>query len=230
MKFGAVVALNRLNAGVDAPVTSLIGPNGAGKTTLLNVISGFLTPSGGGVTLDGVDLSSRSPRARVFAGLRRSFQQELIAEDLTLEENIAAVADNLCGSRSDARKDVRAAMEFTGLTRQASVRGGKLDYFSRRMTEIAKTLIGSPKLILFDEPGAGLSELEAIKLREIIAAIPTQIGARVLLIDHDADLIAAICNETLVLDFGSMIAFGNTANVLRDPVVLKAYLGEAQAS
>jgi branched-chain amino acid transport system ATP-binding protein len=120
---------------------------------------------------------------------------------------------------------VHRALEHAGLIDSAAVPGAELDQFRRRMVEVAKALVGRPRLILFDEPGAGLDERESRVLRDAIAAIPERFGAQVLLIDHDVDLIADICTQTLVLDFGRRIALGPTRAVLDDPVVRQAYLG-----
>ena len=103
--------------------------------------------------------------------------------------------------------------------------GARLDLFRRRMVEVAKALVGQPRLILFDEPGAGLDEAESRALRDAIAGIPDRFGAQVLLIDHDVELISAICTQTLVLDFGRRLALGPTRDVLNDPAVRHAYLG-----
>jgi branched-chain amino acid transport system ATP-binding protein len=126
---------------------------------------------------------------------------------------------------TDAPAQVRRALEHTGLLDVAAVPGAQLDLFRRRMVEVAKALVGAPQLILFDEPGAGLDERESTLLRDAIATIPARFGAQVLLIDHDVELIAAICTQTLVLDFGRRLALGPTRDVLADPAVRRAYLG-----
>jgi branched-chain amino acid transport system ATP-binding protein len=120
---------------------------------------------------------------------------------------------------------VHRALEHVNLLDSAAVPGAELDLFRRRMVEVAKAVVGKPRLILFDEPGAGLDERESRLLRDAIAAIPKQFGAQVLLIDHDVDLIADICTQTLVLDFGRRLALGPTRAVLDDPSVRRAYLG-----
>lgn len=226
VQFGGVRPLDGLSAELVAPVVGLIGPNGAGKTTLLNVLSGFVTPVQGSVRLDDMELLELSPRQRVRAGLRRVFQQEMVVEDLTAFDNVMAIADHV-STVVTAAGEVEAAIDFVGLRAVRDVLGRRLSLYERRMTEIAKTLVGQPKVVLLDEPAAGLNDTETARLRKVVAAMPDRFGVQVVLIDHDADLIASICHETLVLDFGKRLAIGPTAKVLEDPVVRRAYLGTA---
>lgn len=227
VQFGGVRPLDALDGEFKAPICGLIGPNGAGKTTLLNVLSGFVTPVKGSVSLDGIALRSLSPVRRVVMGLRRTFQQELVVDEMSAYDNIRAIADHLVASRQEARAQISRAMDFVGLTDRAHVPGRQLNLYERRMIEIGKTLIGKPRAILLDEPGAGLNESETDRLRGLLVQIPERFGAQLILIDHDADLIASVCVETMVLDFGKLLAFGPTRVVLDDPVVRLAYLGTA---
>jgi branched-chain amino acid transport system ATP-binding protein len=226
VQFGGVRPLDALSAELSAGIVGLIGPNGAGKTTLLNVLSGFVKPVAGAIVVDGVQLLPLSPVQRVMLGLRRSFQQELVVEDLTAAENVQAIADHVCHAH-DAKADVDRAIDFVGLTERRNVVGRRLTLFERRMVEIAKTLIGKPKIILLDEPGAGLNDAETQRLRRVLLGIPAGFGVQVVLIDHDADLIASVCEQTMVLDFGKRLALGPTRAVLDDPLVRRAYLGTA---
>jgi branched-chain amino acid transport system ATP-binding protein len=223
--FGAVTVIDGLDAVLNAPVCGLIGPNGAGKTTLVNVLSGFVRAKAGEVRINGTPLLGMNTARRVRLGLRRSFQTEQVVEDLSTWDNVQAMLDHVPHALGDAQRQVQRALEHTGLLDCAAVTGGELDLFQRRMVEVAKALVGKPRLILFDEPGAGLDERESRVLRDAIAAIPEKFGAQVLLIDHDVDLIANLCSETLVLDFGKRLALGPTRAVLDDPVVRQAYLG-----
>lgn len=224
--FGGVKAIDALDARLDAPVCGLIGPNGAGKTTLVNLISGFVPAAGGSLAMDGTELLSLAPVHRVRLGLRRSFQTEQVVVDLTVWENVQAMLDHVPHALADAPGQVRRALDHAGLLDVAAVPGVELDLFRRRMVEVAKALVGRPRLVLFDEPGAGLDARESAVLRDAIATIPEQFGAQVLLIDHDVDLIAAVCTQSLVLDFGRRLALGPTRDVLADPAVRRAYLGE----
>jgi branched-chain amino acid transport system ATP-binding protein len=225
VRFGGIRALDALDAELAAPICGLVGPNGAGKTTLVNVLSGFVRPLAGGVALNGTALAGLSPRRRVGLGLRRTFQQELVVDELTAADNVQAIADHVSASRHSGRREVAAALDFVGLGERRNVLGRQLNLYERRMVEIAKTLIGRPKVILMDEPGAGLNEPETDRLRRLLAAIPGAFDTQLVLIDHDADLIASVCIDTLVLDFGKRLAIGPTRAVLDDPVVRRAYLG-----
>lgn len=225
VQFGGIKPLDALDAEFTTPICGLIGPNGAGKTTLLNVLSGFVVPVAGRIVLNDAPLLRLSPRRRVGIGLRRTFQQELVADELTAMENIRAIADHVSSDRASARREVEKALDFVGLTGRRNARGRQLNLFERRMVEIAKTLIGRPKVILMDEPGAGLNEAETERLRRLLLDIPPAFDTQLVLIDHDADLIASVCVETLVLDFGKRLAMGPTRAVLDDPIVRRAYLG-----
>jgi len=225
VQFGGIKPLDALDARFEAPICGLIGPNGAGKTTLLNVLSGFVRPVEGAILLDDAALLKLSPHRRVGLGLRRTFQQELVVDDLTAMENIQAIADHLSGDRAAARREIETALEFVGLGAKRHVPGRQLNLFDRRMVEIGKTLIGRPRVILMDEPGAGLNEVETERLRRLLLQIPSAFDSQLVLIDHDADLIASVCLETLVLDFGKRLAMGPTRAVLDDPAVRRAYLG-----
>ena len=227
VQFGGIKPLDALDAQFVAPICGLIGPNGAGKTTLLNVLSGFVAPITGTILLNDTLLLRLSPHRRVSIGLRRTFQQELVVDDLTAMENIQAIADHLSSDRSSARREIESALDFVSLSGKRNVLGRQLNLFDRRMVEIAKTLIGRPKVILMDEPGAGLNEAETERLRRLLVEIPSTFDSQLVLIDHDADLIASVCIETLVLDFGKRLALGATRDVLDDPAVRDAYLGTA---
>jgi branched-chain amino acid transport system ATP-binding protein len=192
---------------------------------LLNVLSGFVSPIKGTILLNDALLLRFSPRRRVSLGLRRTFQQELVVDELTAMENVQAIADHVSADGASARREVGLAIDFVGLGDRRNALGRQLNLFERRMVEIAKTLIGRPKVILMDEPGAGLDESETERLRRLLVEIPSAFNSQLVLIDHDADLIASVCIETLVLDFGKRLAMGPTRAVLNDPVVRRAYLG-----
>jgi len=227
VQFGGVRPLDALSGELSAPIVGLIGPNGAGKTTLLNVLSGFVHPLTGTIAINQTTVDDMSPIQRVRLGIRRSFQQELVVEDLTAADNILAIADHVCSDRTARSAAVDHVIQFVGLGARRNTRGRQLNLLERRMVEIAKTLVGSPQVILLDEPGAGLNDSETQTLCKLLIDIPAQFGAQVVLIDHDADLIASVCIETMVLDFGKRIALGATRAVLEDPAVRRAYLGTA---
>lgn len=229
VRFGGVVALDRVNANFTASVSGIIGPNGAGKTTLMNVFSGFVTPSSGDISLDEQELSRHTPFRRGQFLIRRSFQKEEIATDLTAAENVMVQIDDLGLSFADKQAEVTRVLELVGMLNRANTLGADLNKFERRLTDLAKCIVGSPKLIMLDEPAGGLSSQETAILGDLILDIQDIAGAKVLVIDHDVELIERICEETLVLDFGKGIAFGPTQDVLNDSVVKAAYLGQQGA-
>ncbi|MEO0318928.1 MAG: hypothetical protein RL404_2605 [Pseudomonadota bacterium] len=200
VQFGGVKPIDGLTVTLKKPIVGLIGPNGAGKTTLLNVLSGFVQPRRGWVKVNGEMITGVPPHARAAFGLRRTFQTDQIAEDLTLLENVMAIADHAhFDSRDAMRKSVFSAIDFVGLSHRLHRKGDNLSTEERHLAEVAKALIGSPKLVMLDEPGAGMSGSESEHLQKVIKAIPGYCKAQVFLIDHDVDLIAACCHAPLVL-------------------------------
>lgn len=226
VQFGGVKPIDGLTVKLTKPIVGLIGPNGAGKTTLLNVLSGFVQPKTGWVKVNGELITGLPAHKRAEFGLRRTFQTDQIAEDLTLLENVQAISDQVkFESRAAETKAIMGAIDFVGLSHRINRRGSDLSTEERHLAEIAKALIGNPKLVMLDEPGAGMSGSESEHLEKVIKGIPGYCKAQVFLIDHDVDLIAACCNETMVLDFGKLLALGSTQEVLKNPDVQKAYLG-----
>jgi branched-chain amino acid transport system ATP-binding protein len=226
VQFGGVKPIDGLTVKLTKPIVGLIGPNGAGKTTLLNVLSGFVQPKTGWVKVNGELITGLPAHKRAEFGLRRTFQTDQIAEDLTLLENVQAISDQVkFESRAAETKAIMGAIDFVGLSHRLNRRGSDLSTEERHLAEIAKALIGNPKLVMLDEPGAGMSGSESEHLEKVIKGIPGYCKAQVFLIDHDVDLIAACCNETMVLDFGKLLALGSTQEVLKNPDVQQAYLG-----
>ena len=223
IRIGGVRALDGLSLTVEPGISGLVGPNGAGKTTFLNVLSGFVKPLAGSVTYDGADLLGMPPHKRARWGLRRTFQQEQLALGLSAADNVLATAENIGAGRREAA-DALAAVGLTGADRPAAA----LSMLERRLLELAQVMVGSPRLIVLDEPGAGLSEAETEVLVPVIRAIAAWTGVSVVLVDHDMDFVAALCDQLAVLDVGRLIANGPTAEVLTDPVVRRAYLGDEE--
>lgn len=224
VKFGGVTALNNVEATFAKPINGIIGPNGAGKTTLMNVISGFLSCTGT-IRHKGDEIGTLAAHRRTRWGLRRSFQREQIADDLTIEENLRVILDTLPMKQAEKRDDIARALAVTGLEARRDQRAASLATFDRRLVDIARCLVGHPRILMFDEPGGGMSREETERLGRVLGRIPELTDATTLVIDHDVDLIRAICGDTLVLDFGRRIAFGPTDVVLDDPRVKAAYLG-----
>jgi branched-chain amino acid transport system ATP-binding protein len=226
VRFGGVVSIDDMSITFPGGTCGLIGPNGAGKTTFFNVLSGFVTPATGTVNIDGVDLLAMPDFERARWGLRRTFQTEQAIEKMTVYDNVLIVSEHTSKlSRAAAAADVSQAIELAGLKDKARVAVGSLPASDRRMVEVARAMVGSPKLILLDEPAAGLPEGETERLSNTIKQIPEAIGATVIVVEHDMSLVQACCSTTAVLDFGRMIANGPTGEVLRSPKVLSAYLG-----
>lgn len=230
VRFGGVVSLDDMHVTLPGGICGLIGPNGAGKTTFFNVLSGFVTPYAGRVVVDDVDLLEMPDFKRARWGLRRTFQTEQAIESLTVFENVATVFEHSArrgGSRHLA-DTVGGALEFAHLGHRAHELVRSLPAKERRFIEVARAVVGSPKVVLLDEPAAGLPDEETAELTQIIRSIPEQTGATVILVDHDMSLVQACCPWTAVLDFGRLLASGETAEVLRNPDVLQAYLGVEQ--
>jgi ABC-type branched-subunit amino acid transport system ATPase component len=206
----------------------LIGPNGAGKTTFFNVLSGFVRPAGGSVRAFDDDLLSMAHFRRARWGLRRTFQTEQAIENLSVYDNVAMVHEHSKLSGSDRRRDVLEAISFVGLGAVAHAKVRTLGAGDRRLVEVGRAVVGKPKLVLLDEPAAGLPDAETGHLGDIIRRIPEQTGALTILVDHDMSLVSSCCQVTAVLDFGRMIASGPTDEVLRNEQVVRAYLGTAE--
>jgi len=183
-------------------------------------------PVSGSVKAIGHDLLSMPPHKRAQWGIRRTFQTEQVVDDLTVWDNVAVMLDTVRLSNEERRKQIRSALDLTGLTGVEDRFGLELSAYQRRLVEIARAIVGKPRIVLMDEPGAGLSDMESEGLRTIVNEIPKQRDVMVLLIDHDVSLIAATCESTAVLDFGSLIMYGPTDEVLRDERVRAAYLGD----
>jgi branched-chain amino acid transport system ATP-binding protein len=228
VRFGGVTSLDRMSVTFTSGTCGLIGPNGAGKTTFFNVLSGFIRPSAGEVTAFGDDLLSMVHYRRARWGVRRTFQTEQAIEELSVYDNVAMVQEHshAAGSRRD---DVLSAISFVGLDVEPQTRVQALGAGQRRLVEVARAIVGRPRLVLLDEPAAGLPDAETENLAAVIRQIPARTGALTILVDHDMSLVSACCQTTAVLDFGELIASGPTADVLRDERVVSAYLGTEAA-
>jgi branched-chain amino acid transport system ATP-binding protein len=230
VKFGGVTSLNNMSVTFEAGTCGLIGPNGAGKTTFFNVLSGFVRPAAGSVQAFGDDLLSIAHFRRARWGVRRTFQTEQAIEELSVFDNVALVHEHAGQPRASRRTDVLDAIAFVGLDVDPATQVGTLGAGQRRLTTVARAIVGRPRLVLLDEPAAGLPDAETESLAEIIRQIPARTGALTILVDHDMSLVSGCCETTAVLDFGELIASGPTAQVLRDERVVRAYLGTAEVA
>jgi branched-chain amino acid transport system ATP-binding protein len=226
VKYGGVTSLDGMSLTFEKGVCGLIGPNGAGKTTFFNVLSGFVHPASGSVRAYGDNLLRVAHFRRARWGVRRTFQTEQAISDLTVYDNVSMIRSKLRGAAR--RADIMASIEFVGGGIDPYAKVGSLTAGQRRLVEVARTVTGSPRLILLDEPAAGLPDEETTHLTSVIRGIPEQTGALTILVDHDMSLVSGVCETTAVLDFGKLIASGPTAAVLRDEHVMRAYLGTAE--
>lgn len=223
VQFGALKALDDVSFEVPAAsIMGLIGPNGAGKSTFVDAISGFLPKHGGRVTLGDRDLAGLSPTRRARLGLRRTFQQDRVPPALTVAAYVRFVA-----RRRLAAADIDAVLEFFGCP-PARSRLSSVDVGTRRLVEVAANVLARPRLLILDEPAAGLSHDEHLALAARLRELPARYGVALIIIEHDLDLVRSVCPTLTVLDFGRVLATGPQAEVLANPDVVKAYMGETE--
>jgi branched-chain amino acid transport system ATP-binding protein len=225
VRFAGVTPIDDMSVEFPDGTCGLIGPNGAGKTTFFNVLSGFVKPAAGTITAFGENLLKMADFRRARWGLRRTFQTEMAIEQLSVFDNVAMIHEHSGAKRASRRADVLAAIEFVGLTAPPKARVGGLGPRERRLVEVARAVVGKPRLVLLDEPAAGLPEEETEHLGQLIQRIPGEFEALVILVDHDMSLVSSCCQTTAVIDFGKLIASGSTADILRNEAVMRAYLG-----
>lgn len=223
VKYGSVVALNKVSFDVpEGAVVGLIGPNGAGKSTLIDAVTGFLASYDGEILLGGHSMNDLQAHQRARAGMRRTWQTTRIAPQLSVGNYLTLAAGR---HLSDA--DAKSILDWMGCP-SASTVISQIDAGTRRLLDVAGVVAAKPKMVFLDEPAAGLSHEESVQLAARIAEIPARFGASVLLVEHDMDLVRMVCNAIVVLDFGRVIASGPTLQVLSDPRVIKAYIGEPE--
>lgn len=228
--FGGLKALNRVSFKVDPnTIHALIGPNGSGKTTCVNVLSGLYTPTSGKISFDGRDITGWAPHAIASQGIARTFQNIRLFSSMSCLENAMIGAQrrgsDLADHYGDMTKRAFAALDFVGLLDRADDIVTSLPYGHQRKVEIARALASNPRLLLLDEPAAGLNSTEKQQLVELLRRMK-QLGLTILIIEHDMSLIEQVADNLTVLNFGERISDGPPAHVLRDPVVVSAYLGE----
>ena len=233
--YGGVVAVDGVDLAVPAGnVVGLIGPNGAGKTSMIDALTGYHAPSAGRVTFDGRDITALRAHLRARLGLVRTFQSVELFDDLTVEENLLvasqrmgvlkALRDLLLPIGQHPREDVDWALDLCGLADVADRYPSELSFGRRKLVGVARALAQRPRLVLMDEPAAGLDTDESQELGRHLRALP-EAGVTVLLVDHDMGLVLSVCDEVVVLDFGRVIARGTSEQIRGDEAVVAAYLG-----
>jgi branched-chain amino acid transport system ATP-binding protein len=228
VRFGGVQAVKDMS--LECPpgrVTGLIGPNGAGKTTLFNVITGLQKPESGRVLLDDRDLLRLPTQRRARAGLARTFQRLEVFGSLTVRENVLLAAELKRGWSRKGDVPVAVAdllLARFGLSALADSQAGALPTGSARLLELARALATQPSVLLLDEPGSGLSELESRALGDLLLSLAAE-GMSVLLVEHDVELVMRVCEHVYVLDFGELLCEGPPTHVQADTRVQAAYLG-----
>lgn len=225
--FGGVKAVNNVSLRISAKeVRGLIGPNGAGKSTLVNLISGLLKQSEGSLKLDGTLLDGLSAPKRAQMGIGRTFQNLRVFPSLTVLQNIEVAQSTTKGNGPKHEKFVQSAIMKFNLTDSLNIRAGNLAYGHLRRLEIVRALALNPKIIMLDEPAAGMNEHETKVLAEALRWLRQKSDCAMLVIDHDLKFIMALCDTITVLNMGSVIADGKPNEVANNRQVIDAYLGE----
>ena len=223
VEFGTVKALQGVTLDVtEGSILGLIGPNGAGKSTFVDALTGFLPQHTGEFVLDGVPLKGKLVHQRAKLGLRRTYQQDRVPPTLTVGAFVNFVTN---GQASE--DEIDEVLDFFGCP-AASTPISVVDVGTRRLIEVAANIAARPKLLVLDEPAAGLSHEEHIEFGQRLRLVPSKYGVTIIIIEHDLDLVRSVCSIITVLNFGEVLATGKQDDVLSNPAVLKAYMGETE--
>lgn len=245
VKFGGLKAVNQVCFSLKPQsLAGLIGPNGAGKTTVFNALTGLCPVSHGQINLGEEDLTNKPAHTIARKGVARTFQNIRLFNNLTVMDNLriayhqnrqysllSSILRTTRFQREETEITQRAydALDLVGLRQRAWDKAGSLPYGEQRRVEIARALMLNPRLLLLDEPAAGMNPPETQELLELIRKLRDDRGLTILLIEHDMQLVMNLCERLFVLDYGNLIAAGNPENIQNDPQVIRAYLGEKPA-
>ena len=244
ISFGALKAVDSFNLEINSgELIGLIGPNGAGKTTVFNILTGVYNASSGEYTLDGENVIKTSTSALVKKGLARTFQNIRLFKYLSVLDNVVAAYNfrmkygilsgmlhfpNFWREEKEAKEKAMALLKIFDLDKYAGMHAGNLPYGEQRKLEIARAMATEPKILLLDEPAAGMNPKETEDLMNTIKLIRDKFGIAVLLIEHDMKLVLGICERLVVLNYGQILASGDPKEVINNPQVVEAYLGKEE--
>jgi branched-chain amino acid transport system ATP-binding protein len=237
-QFGSLVAVNNISMTVEpGELRAVIGPNGAGKTTFFNLITGFFTPTSGHIVFDGKDITDLLPAHRVWSGMARTFQITEIFPELTVRENLRIPVEVASGfrlrpwlSRADAARiheRVDELLAMSGLTEKAERQVGELSHGDQRATEIMMALALKPRLLLLDEPTAGMGDQETYDITQLVRRLHKESKLTIVLIEHDMRVVFHLADRIMVLDQGRFLAEGTPQEIAANKAVQTAYLGQA---